>query len=291
MSGGIKSTSTEGSPSLEPASAPVVAVSEQPQPMQVAAVTWKVQTLNIGPVRIRTDLPSMDEAPTCLAPGPTDDEVGVCQSASGGSGKSVWQIRVVTQRDRFVPIRWFDDAIQSLRRSAPDVLTRQLGNEANLVTKAGFVNAMLLSAIQLPGALAVRGTANGLTGLPASASQSCVYAFLLSQNRPTTVLYCATDDQTSLKGTQKLVASLQKYNASAQYKRGSARGAEHAFYLKRLKAAGGAAAAPDLVASEQAFEQSAAGECEKYPALSQERYQCHEGFASARIDALSRQSG
>jgi hypothetical protein len=106
---------------------------------------------------------------------------------------------------------------------------------------------------------------------------------------PSHVLYCAADDQTSLKDTQKLVASLQKYNASIEYKRGSARGAEHSFYLKQLRAVGGATAAPELVGAEQAYGQATTSECEKYPAMSQELYQCHEGFALSRIDVLSHQ--
>ncbi|MFL9914800.1 hypothetical protein PQR75_05255 [Paraburkholderia fungorum] len=181
---------------------------------------------------------------------------------------------------------WFDNTVQALRALPADVLTRQLGNEANLVSKAGFTNAALLSPADLPGAVANRGAAAAPSLFSAATPQSCVYAFMLVANRPTTMLYCATDDAQSLAGSQKIVSSLLKMNVSGEYKRGSAQGTEHALFLKRLKAAGGAAAAPELVSSEQAFEQTTASECERYPVISQERFQCYEGFAASRLSAL-----
>lgn len=221
-------------------------------------------------------------------PGPTDDEVGTCQVVSAVEDAPSWQIRIVTQRDRFVPVSWFDNAIQSLRALQADAVTRQLGGEANVVTRAGFTNAELLTPIQFPGGMAIRGSASGVPS-PTSGtrgSQSCVYAFFLTSNRPTTLLYCASADDESLSGAQKIAASLSKFNPSTEYKRGSAQAVEHATYLKRLKAAGGPIAAPDLAASEQAFEQTAVDACAKYPLISQERFQCLEGYAARRLSAL-----
>ncbi len=219
-------------------------------------------------------------------PGPTDDEVGICQAVSAVDDVPSWQLRIVTQRDRFIPVSWFDNAIQSLRALQPDAVTRQLGGEANAVTKAGFTNAGLLTPIQFPGGLAIRGSASGLSSSPPSAMQSCVYAFFLTANRPTTLLYCATTDDESLSGAQKIASSLSKLNPSSEYKRSSAQAAEHAIYLKRLKAAGGPGTAPDLTASEQAFEQTVADACGKYPLISQERFQCFEGYAANRLSSL-----
>jgi hypothetical protein len=184
-------------------------------------------------------------------------------------------------------VSWFNQAVQSLRALQSDVVTRQLGNEANLVTKAGFTNAALLTPMQLPGALAIRGAASGPSAPSSSgATQSCVYAFFLTANRPTTLLYCATTDDESLAGAQKAASSLLKLNPSIEYKRGSAQAIEHGLYLKRLKAAGGVAAAPELATSEQTYEQSATDACGKYPLISQERFQCFEGFAASRLSSL-----
>ena len=219
-------------------------------------------------------------------PGPADDEVGICQAVSAVDEAPSWQIRIVTQRDRFVPVSWFDNALQALRALQPDAVTRQIGGEANTVTKAGFTNAGLLTPIQFPGGLAIRGSASGLSSSASSAMQSCVYAFFLTANRPTTLLYCATSDDESLSGAQKIASSLSKLNPSNEYKRSSAQAAEHATYLKRLKAAGGPVAAPDLAASEQAFEQTVADVCGKYPLISQERFQCFEGYAANRLSLL-----
>jgi hypothetical protein len=286
LSDGIKQNFTNTLPVSDPLVMRSMVVPSRPEPPVITLATWKPQVLKIGNIRMRVDLPSAGVPPTCIAPGPSDDEVGVCQPTARGTETSIWQIRVVTQRDRFVPVSWFDEVVQLLRNGPSDALIRQLRDEANLSAKAGFLTAELLPPDKLPGALAVRGAANGASLIPVS-PQSCVYAFFLSRNRPTAVLYCATDDLVSLEGAQRLVGSLQKYNGSTEYERTSARGAEHAFYLKRLKVNGGPTEMSDLVASEQAFQQSASSECEKYPVISQERYECHEAFASARIEALS----
>ncbi|MFM0351383.1 hypothetical protein [Paraburkholderia sp. RL17-347-BIC-D] len=271
---------------LDVASTPAAVIPAPAEPQPVPVAEWKLQTLSLGTVRLKANLPSFGINATCMLPKPTEDEVATCQPATGTVDTSIWQVRTVSQRDRFVPISWFDSAVQALRALPPDLLTRQLGNEANLVSKAGFTNAALLSPVDLPGAVAIRGAAAAPSSFSAAAPQLCVYAFLLVANRPTTVLYCATDDVQSLAGSKKIVASLLKFNASGEYKRGSAQGIEHALFLKRLKAAGGAVSAPELVSSEQAFEQSMASECERYPVLSQERFQCYEGFAANRLSAL-----
>lgn len=222
-------------------------------------------------------------------PAPSDDEVGICQAVGTVDDAPSWQIRIVTQRDRFVPVSWFDSALQSLRALQTDAVTRQLGGEANMVTKAGFTNAELLTQGQFPGGIAIRGAASGVPSSPpsgTSGTQSCVYAFFLTANRPATLLYCASTDGESLSGAQKIAASLLKLNPSNEYKRSSAQAAEHAAYLKRLKAAGGPEAAPDLAASEQTFEQTVADVCGKYPLISQERFQCSEGYAANRLSSL-----
>lgn len=285
ISGANRNSPTTAATSLDIASAPAVSASQNVETKPKTAVVWKSQTLNLGSFRFKATLPWAGENAGCMMPGPTGDEVGICQVVSTLDDAPSWQVRIVTQRDRFVPVSWFDNAIQSLRALQPDAVTRQLGGEANLVTKAGFTNAELLTSIQFPGGLAIRGAAAG----PSSASkatQSCVYTFFLTANRPTTLLYCAGTDDESLSGAQKVASSLSKLNPSSEYKRSSAQAAEHATYLKRLKAAGGPVAAPDLAASEQAFEQTVADACGKYPLISQERFQCFEGYAASRLSSL-----
>ncbi|MFM0031848.1 hypothetical protein PQR70_37130 [Paraburkholderia madseniana] len=251
-------------------------------------VVWKQEKLNLGSLRIRASVPFFGVAPSCFMPGPTDEEVGVCQPTPGGADKSVWQIRVVTQRDRFIPVSWFDDALYAMRNSADETLTRRLGMDANQRTGAGFQNAALLSVTQIPGALAIRGAASAPKVFGTEGLQSCTYAFFLSQNRPATVLYCASTDEDSLDGAQKLVRSLQASSPSTEYRRGSATATEHAYYLRKLKSGGGASAAPDLVSAENTYEQFSASECSKYAVLSQERYQCAETLAASRLDQLEK---
>ncbi|WP_035563408.1 hypothetical protein [Burkholderia sp. 9120] len=286
LSGANRSSKPDASAQLDVPSTSATVASSPAESPPVPVIEWKSQTLNLGSLRLKASLPSYGVNAKCMLPGPADDEVAMCQPSVGTTDTSIWQIRTVSQRDRYVPISWFDSAIQALRVLPPDVLTRQLGNEANRVSKAGFTNAALLSPVDLPGAVGIRGAAAAPSSFSATASQSCVYAFFLAANKPTTLLYCATDEAQSLAGSQKIVSSLLKLNVSGEYKRGSAQGTEHALYLKRLKAAGGAAGAPELVSSEQSFEQMTASECEKYPVISQERFQCYEGFAASRLSAL-----
>ncbi|KML60466.1 hypothetical protein VL15_08730 [Burkholderia cepacia] len=285
ISGNNRHSPSNVAPPLDMASAPAASEPQAVEPKLAPAMSWRQQTLSMGPLRLKANLPWFGENAICALPNPGDDEVGVCQRTTGGSDTSIWQIRVVTQRNRFVPVTWFDQAIQSLRALPVDVVTRQLGNEANAVANAGFTDASLLPPAELSGAIAIRGSAAAPAALSAGQPQSCVYAFLLAANRPTTVLYCADSDTESLTGAQNIVTSLLKLNASSEYKRGSLQAAEHSLYLKRLRAAGGPAGAPELVSSEQAYEQSAAAECAKYPLISQEHYDCSEAFAMNRLPA------
>lgn len=285
ISGANRTTPSGRSSSLESPSAPAASAPQVAETKPPPAVVWKAQTLGFGSLRFKATLPWTGDSPSCTMPGAADDEVGICQSVVAG-GDSAWQIRVVTQRDRFVPVSWFDNTLQSLRALQPDDVIRQLGGDANAVTKAGFANAALLTPMQLSGALAIRGAAAGISQSSSAAMQSCVYAFILAANRPTTLLYCATTDDESLAGAQKIVSSLSKLNPSSEFKRGSAQAAEHSLYLKHLKAAGGPTAAPELANSEQAYEQSVGDECGKYPLISQERFQCFEGFAATRLSSL-----
>ncbi|CAL8473588.1 conserved protein of unknown function [Caballeronia sp. S22] len=285
ISGANRSTPSGGTSSLESPSAPVASAPQLTETKPTPEMVWKTQTLGFGPLHLKAMLPLARDSASCRMPGPADDEVGICQSAVA-EGDSAWQIRVVTQRDRFVPVSWFDNTLQSLRALQSDDVIRQLGGDANSVTKAGFTNAALLTSMQLSGALAIRGAAAGISQSQSATMRSCVYAFLLAANRPTTLLYCATTDDESLAGAQKIVSSLSKLNPSSEFKRGSAQAAEHGLYLKHLKAAGGPTAAPELANSEQAYEQSVGDECGKYPLISQERFQCFEGFAATRLSSL-----
>jgi hypothetical protein len=293
LSNGVKPTPSGTPTGVEPANPPAAAAPHVSTPAAdepAKPLAWKAAKLNLGSLRIRATVPFSGLAPNCSMPSPTDDEVGVCQPTPGGADKSVWQIRVVTQRDRFIPVSWFDDVLYAMRNSANETLTRQLGMDANQRAGAGFQNAALLSATQIPGALAIRGVANAPKVFGAEGLQSCTYAFLLFQNKPTTVLYCAGTDDDSLDGAQKLVRSLQASGPSTEYRRGSARATEHAYYLHKLKSGGGASVVPDLVSAENTYEQFSASECSKYAVLSQERYLCAETLAASRLDQLEKTS-
>ncbi|NIF77127.1 hypothetical protein F3J20_06900 [Paraburkholderia sp. Cy-641] len=285
ISGTNRTTPSGAAPSPEIASAPATAT-QQPKANAARPVVWKLQTLSIGSLRLRATLPVLPGNAKCIRPGPTEDEVSICQPSEAGADDPHWQVRVVTQRDRFVPATWFEEEIQSLRALPADVLTRQLGNEANRVTSAAFTDAEIVPQADIPGAIAIQGAASGPPEFASSRQQSCIYAYLLAANRPTTLLYCTGNFSGTLTGATTIISSLTKVNPSLEYKRTSAQAAEHSRYLRRLKAAGGAAGSPELAASEQVYEQAAQSECQKYPPISQERFQCFEGFAANRLAAL-----
>jgi hypothetical protein len=285
ISGANKDTLTSVTPSPEIASAPTATVPQQPEASAVNPFIWKSQTLGMGSVRLKVSLPSSGGTEKCILPGATEDEVSLCQPSDAGDGDPRWQIRTVMQRGRFVPASWFEEELQSLRALPADALTRQFGNEANRVTQAAFTDAVLVAPADTPGAIAIQGTASGPPALRSTDPQSCIYAYLLAGNRPTTLLYCTPTAADTLKGARTIVSSLLKLNPSVEYKRSSAQSAEHAFYLKRLQSSGGPGAAPDLVAAEQAYEQAAESGCQTYPSISQERFQCFEAFAVNRLGA------
>ncbi|NIE63177.1 hypothetical protein [Burkholderia sp. Ax-1719] len=285
ISGANRNTTTSVTSSPEIASAPTIAA-QQPQANVIKPVAWKTQTLSLGSLRLHVTLPALSGNAKCIKPGPTEDEVSICQPSEAGADDPHWQIRVVTQRDRFVPATWFEENIQSLRALPADVLTRQLGNEANRVTQAAFTDAALVSTADTPGAIAIQGAASGPPAFASSVQQSCIYAYVLAANRPSTLLYCTGSPDDTRVGAGKIIASMTAANPSLEYKRASAQAAEHGLYLKRLKAAGGAGSAPELVSSEQEYEQTAQTECQKYPPISQERFQCFEGFAANRLQTL-----
>ncbi|RBB38204.1 hypothetical protein DPV79_19210 [Burkholderia reimsis] len=285
ISGANRTTPSAAAPSPEIASAPATATLQR-DVSAAKPVVWKSQTLSMGSLRLRAALPVLPGNAKCIRPGPGEDEVSICEPSNAAADDPHWQVRVVTQRDRFVPATWFEEEIQSLHTLPADVLTRQLGNEANRVTSAAFTDAELVPQADTPGAIAIHGTASGPPALSSSGQQSCLYAYMLAANRPTTLLYCTENIKGTLAGATIIISSLIKANPSLEYKRASAQATEHSLYLRRLKAAGGAVGSPELAASEQVYEQAAQSECQKYPPISQERFQCFEGFAANRIAEL-----
>ncbi|MDN7750573.1 hypothetical protein [Burkholderia gladioli] len=246
-------------------------------------VIWKTQTLGMGVVRLRVSAPASHDVTKCLLPNAGDHQVGVCQPVGADDGHPYWQIRTVTQRARYIPVSWFVSEIESLHALPGKTVALQLGNEANRVTNAAFSDAALVASSDIPEGTAIQGTAEGEG---ASKSRSCIFAYLLASNRPTTLLYCAQTPVDALSGAKTMVASLQRLNPSSEYKRGSAQATEQGLYQKRLQAFGGLSNASDLVASEQAYERASIDACRKYPAISQERYQCAEAFAATRLLSL-----
>jgi hypothetical protein len=285
ISGANRNTPTGVTSSPEIASASATAP-EQPEASGARSVVWKPQTLSLGALQLHAILPSLPGNANCMKPGPTEDEVGICQPSEADADDPHWQVRVVSQRDRFVPATWFEEEIQSLRMLPADVLTRQLGNEANRVTGAGFTDAALVSAADAPGAIAIQGAAAGPPAFASSTQQSCIYAYWLVANRPSTLLFCTGNPEDTRAGAKEIILFMTTANPSLEYKRASAQAAEHELYLKRLKAVGGAENSPELVSAEHEYEQAAQTECQKYPSISQERFQCFEEFAANRLQVL-----
>ncbi|UEP20258.1 hypothetical protein [Burkholderia ambifaria] len=285
ISGANRATRSDAATSPEIVSAPAAAT-KQREVSAAKPVIWKSQTLSMGSLRLRATLPVLPGNAKCIRPGPGEDEVGICEPSDAGADDPHWQVRMVTQRDRFVPATWFEEEIQSLRTLPADVLVRQLGNEANRVTSAAFTTAELVPQADTPGAIAIHGTASGPPAFASSGQQSCLYAYMLVANRPATLLYCTENIKGTVAGATTIISSLMKANPSLEYKRAGAQAAEHSRYLRRLKAAGGAAGSPELVASERVYEQATQSECQKYPPISQERFQCFEAFAANRLPVL-----
>lgn len=283
-----------------PSKPPVVAVEDKPVvsllpasspvPLPPEKVTWQPTTLSWQNVRLKLEAPSREGlTPTCHTPVGAEDEVGICYLAIPTPQPVVWRVGTVTQRDRFVPARWFADMQTEIKTTMP---AQQIADRVNAdllsTSSISLSNVTLMNPAKLKDGIAIAGQA---TYRPNQAStdvvtMTCIAAFILAANRPTQVLYCASSPDDAEGDALRLIASLRKLNPSSELPRNSLQAMERTTYQKYLKTHGGPAANPNVVQTEIEHYAATTADCQSYGAISQERYACHEQHAKARMDQL-----
>jgi hypothetical protein len=278
-------------PSL-PATATMAPEKTSPPPAVVPekTTTWQDTALVWGNVLLKISAPlTVGKDPDCHTPTGDENEVGTCVGVVLGDSPIVWKISTVTQRDRFVPARWFVEARKDIRQSTPsDQLAARLKADGALTSSISLENPAIITASPLRDEIAIAGQAayRPSQNVP-PVIMTCVLAYILAANRPTQLFYCAPSPDAAMSDAARMVASIQRMNPSAELPRGSIQAIERAAYQKRLKRAGGAASNPTLVSDEIDYFATTKNDCQSYGAISQERFACYEQHAKARIDQMS----
>jgi hypothetical protein len=261
-----------------------------PTPLPPEKAKWQPITLNWQNVRLKLEAPSREGAqPTCHTPVGTEDEVGTCYLGIPTPEPVVWRVATVTQRERFVPARWFADMQTEIKATMqPQQIAERLSADLLASWSISLSNATLISPEKLKDGLAIVGQA---TYRPKQSStdtvtMTCVAAFILAGNRPTQLLYCAANAEDVENDATRMIASLRKLNPSSDLPKNSLQAMERIAYQKFLKAHGGAAANPTVVHTEIEHFEATTADCQNFGPISQERYLCHEQHAKARMDQL-----
>lgn len=290
---GLSSTIHQAKPPVaalveKPAASALPASSATSPPLE--KVTWQPTTLAWQNVKLKLEAPSLgDTQPTCHTPVGAEDEIGTCYLGVPAQEPIVWRVATVTQRDRFVPARWFADMQAGIKAEMqPQQIADRLSADLTASSSIALSNATLMNPAKLKDGLAIIGQATYRPNQSSAdvATMTCVAAFILAANRPTQVLYCATSADEAENGTRRMIASLRKLNPSSELPRNSLQAMERAAYQRLLKTRGGAAANPPLVQSEIEHFESTTADCQNYGQISQERYLCNEQHAKARMDQL-----
>ncbi|REG49569.1 hypothetical protein B0G80_5949 [Paraburkholderia sp. BL6669N2] len=274
---------------VAPTSAPdTPSPASEPAPEKTLA--WHDTTLTWENVRVRINAPlATGSSPDCHTPTGDENEVGTCVGIVSGEKPVVWKISTVTQRDRFVPARWFIEAKKDIRQSmSADQLAARVKADGTLTSSISLENPGLIDLPPLKGEVAIAGQAGyrPTQGAPI-APMTCVLAYILAANRPTQLFYCSAERDTAVNDASRMVASIQKMNPSIELPRGSIQGMERTAYQRRLKKSGGAASNPALVSAEIDYSAATRDDCRRYDPISQERFVCYEQRAKARIDQIS----
>ncbi|CAH2904098.1 MAG: hypothetical protein PCALPYG88_7171 [uncultured Paraburkholderia sp.] len=271
-----------------PAASALPPSSATPPPLE--KVTWQPTTLAWQSVKLKLEAPSLgDTQPTCHMPVGAEDEVGTCYLGVPTQEPIVWRVATVTQRDRFVPARWFADMQAEIKAGMqPQQIADRLSADLTASSSIALSNATLMNPAKLKDGLAITGQATYRPNQSSTdvVTMTCVAAFVLAANRPTQVLYCATTADEAESGTRRMIASLRKLNPSSDLPRNSLQAMERTAYQRLLKAHGGAAANPTLVQSEIEHFEATTADCQNYGKISQERYLCNEQHAKARMGQL-----
>ncbi|MGF6807427.1 hypothetical protein OKW30_002553 [Paraburkholderia sp. Clong3] len=254
-------------------------------------VSWKQTVLNWQNVRLQLEAPLPDGAtPSCRTPTGGEDEVGTCYQVVPGQSPVLWRIATVTQRDRFVPAKWFADAQSAIKSALQPQQVADMIN-ADLATSWGFslTNVSMVNSTTVRDGIAIKGQATYRPDQTSTnvVTMTCLVAFVLAANRPSQVLYCTANADDAEKSGARLVASLRKLNPSFDVQRNSLQAIERTTYQRYLKTHGGTAANPEVVQGEIEHFAATTADCQTYGAISQERYLCNEQHAKARMDQLS----
>lgn len=253
-------------------------------------VAWQDTLLTWGNIQLKTSAPLADAtAPDCHTPTGDENEVGTCVGVVPGDQSIVWKVSTVTQRDRFVPARWFVETKNSIRQSMPaEQLAARLKSDGALTSSISLESPSLIVVPPLKNEVAITGQA---TYRPSPnvppIIMTCVLAYILAANRPTQLFYCAPVQDVALRDAARIIASIHKFNPSSDLPRGSIQTIERAAYQRRLKKAGGAVSNPTLVSDEIEYFAKTKDDCQSYGVISQERFICYEQHAKARIDQVA----
>lgn len=260
------------------------------EPLPVKVLTWQDTTLAWENVRVKISAPlAPGGSPDCHTPTGDENEVGTCVGIVSGESPVVWKVSTVTQRDRFVPVRWFIDAKKDIRKSMPaDQLAARIKADGTLTSSISLDNPVNVDTPPLNDEIAIVGQAayrpsQGAPTLP----MTCVLAYILSANRPTQLFYCSAEREAAVGDASRMIASIHTMNPSTELPRGSIQAIERTAYQRHLKKSGGAAVNPTLVSDEIGYFGATRTDCQSYDPISQERFACYEQHAKARIDQLS----
>jgi hypothetical protein len=261
-----------------------------PKPLPVKTLLWQDTTLAWGNVRVKISAPlATGSLPDCHTPMGDENEVGTCVGIVPGESPVVWKIGTVTQRDRFVPARWFIDARKTIRKSmSPDQLAARIKADGTLTFSISLDNPVNVDTSPLNDEIAIVGQAayRPSQGGP-TVPMTCVLAYVLAANRPTQLFYCTAERDVAVSDATRMIASIHKMNPSTELPRGSLQAIERTTYQRHVKKNGGAAANPTLVSDEIGYFSATRNDCQSYDSISQERFVCYEQHAKARIDQLS----
>ncbi|WP_144141143.1 hypothetical protein [Paraburkholderia sp. BCC1884] len=124
-------------------------------------LTSQDATLAWEDVRVKISAPlAAGSSPDCHTPTGDENEVGTCVGIVPGESPAVWKISTVTQRDRFVPVRWFIDARKDIRKSmSPDQLAARIKADGVLTSSISLDNPTNIDIPLLNDEIAIVGQA------------------------------------------------------------------------------------------------------------------------------------
>lgn len=251
---------------------------------------WKAQTVPVASIKLRFEFPTNAKSSGCRMPGAGDAQVTVCDFSGVDKANVAVRLMVVSEGLRFIPMSWYESAMNGAVSSVDNVqLTQQLQEQLQSAVGVSVDQATTLPRDEFSGALSLKGVAKSVEiGGQTLHNATCIIAFSLASNRPVEVIFCSesSDSETTRKDASRLLASIRKLNASSEYAKNSYRKLEEKLYAA-VMAKSSPADKMFIEESEQTYARQQSAECEGLSVLSQERYTCVEQHAKARAEILS----